>query len=375
MRPFFAFALACLMCVAAPRPGGADPLPSADEILAHVREASGRPPAAERIHIAIVRGDMQGERSIFRRGDDWLETSRLGPFTSERGRLHGFLWRQNENGITVIEGPAGDPQSGENLPPGAGGTVTVGDAGQYVISEIDADGFGTKTYVEPATWRVVREDTIYSSNRSTIRYDHFGRVAGHERATHWIRDDGNRQDREEDTITADTADEVKEAEVLVPDDRRTLVEFPAGTQTVTLPVRFDRGRIIVRATIGNRGVDLLLDTGASRISLDQSLIREAGGVTYGRALYSGIGGTVSGSRSIVPEMRVGSLVMRDVVVGTMPAIDADRSATTGSVLPETLINDRAVLGTKIVGLLGFDFIAGLVLKIDQEIRRLSDYLG
>jgi predicted aspartyl protease len=364
MRAFFAFALACLMCTAAPRPGGADQVPTAAEILAHVREAAGRPPATERVHIAIVRGDLNGERTVIRRGQDWVETSRVGPFSTARGRLRGYGWHQNENGITVIDGAAGDAPIGDSAASERGASVSVGDANDYVLAELDADGYGTKTFVEPATWRVVRQDTIYPSNRSTVRYDRFQRVAGHERATHWIRDGGNRQDREEDTITADTTDDVKEAEVLVPDDRRTLVEFPAGTQTVTLPARFDRNRIIVRAAIGNRGVDLVLDTGASGISLDQSLIKEAGGVTYGRALYNGIGGTVSGSRSIVSEMRVGSLVMRDVVVATMPAIDADRSATTGSVLPETLINDRAVLGTKIVGLLGFDFIAGLALKID-----------
>jgi predicted aspartyl protease len=364
MRPPKLLALACLVAILPAQVSGAadDPLPSAGQIAARVREATGSLPPSERISIRFVHGTLDGTRIAVRRGSDWRETTREGPFVSDSGALRTYGWRQNENGITVVD--TGAYESDFASPAISSGAVVTlsADSREYVLSMLNESGFGWKTYVERATWRVVRQEYVGKTQRTVKRYEDFRRLGARERPWHYVSDDGRPEDRYEETVISDTSDPVREEEVLVPEDRRMLVEFPTGGQPVVLPARFERDRIIVRATIGQRGYDLLLDTGASGIELDADAIKQLALPSYGRQLFAGVGGTVAGSRTIVPEIRVGELRLRDVVVGTMPPIERERGVTTGSIYAES----TAKVAIRITGLLGFDFIAGTVLKIDYD---------
>jgi aspartyl protease len=75
---------------------------------------------------------------------------------------------------------------------------------------------------------------------------------------------------------------------------------------------------------------------------------------YGRWTQT-VAGTFSAGKTIVPSLQIGTIVMPDVVVDT---------------LPFTYENDEH---TKVVGLLGFDFIAGGVIKIDYEHGTVDAY--
>jgi predicted aspartyl protease len=141
---------------------------------------------------------------------------------------------------------------------------------------------------------------------------------------------------------------VSESELQVPTARRHLVEFPLGVDTVRLPARIDFwGRIIVRVDIGGRGLDFYLDSGCDDITIDRDVARELGLKSYGKWSET-VAGSFSASKTVVPTMQIGKLLLTNAVV---------------SALPFNFQNDWS---TKVVGLLGYDFIAGAVLKIDYD---------
>ncbi|MBD5633932.1 MAG: aspartyl protease family protein, partial [Candidatus Eremiobacteraeota bacterium] len=146
-------------------------------------------------------------------------------------------------------------------------------------------------------------------------------------------------------IRDDLEPDVSDAEVAIPRDRRTLVEFPAGVDSVRLPVRIVNDRIYVRIDIAGRGLDFLLDTGAAAITIDDSVARELGLPIYGRTTQT-VAGSFATGRVVVPSASVGPLAMHDVVMRTVP-FSASEAKT-----------------VRVVGLLGYDFLCSLALKID-----------
>lgn len=143
------------------------------------------------------------------------------------------------------------------------------------------------------------------------------------------------------------ADAVTDADVVEPAIRRPLVAFPNGTRTAALPVKIVDGRIYVHATIGSRGVDFLLDTGSSEIAIEAGTAHALGLPFFNKSRETE---AQSHDRydAVIPDMRVGTLSMHDIVVG---------------ILPEPL---DELPGLKVVGLLGFDFLATLGITIDYE---------
>jgi hypothetical protein len=85
--------------------------------------------------------------------------------------------------------------------------------------------------------------------------------------------------------------------------------------------------------------------------LDEGVARELGLMPYQRR-SAVLAGRYTTARAIVPEMRVGDLVMRDVAVGLIPQQSHEKA------------------GIKVVGLLGFDFLAELGVTIDYEHQRI-----
>jgi predicted aspartyl protease len=144
---------------------------------------------------------------------------------------------------------------------------------------------------------------------------------------------------------------VRDDELARPPSRRTLVEFPAGAVSVDLPVQFG-AHVYATVTIGATDYQFVLDTGASGIAIDSGVARALGLPLYGEHAHV-VAGRTTVARSVVPEMRIGTLVMRNVAVGVVPLGAADR---------------RSV---RMAGLLGFDFLAQLGVTIDYEQRRVS----
>ncbi|MFY9779195.1 MAG: aspartyl protease family protein [Candidatus Baltobacteraceae bacterium] len=329
---------------------GASPVRADEELgVAVIRHrilaANGARPATERVTVAYDAFGLHGTRTTFRSGDDFREVENDGPFTTERGSLKGQAWHQNANGQTVLDQPDPGLEAREKLTP-ALGAISRPVRG-YVISTLDARGLGTKEYVDEDSWRIVRRDVITAAATTTYTYDDFRTVDGYTQAWHWTTRDGHPENDGDYRIERYDADPVSEADLAIPPARRNLVEFPPGVTAVPLPVREDRDKFIVRVDVGSRGLDFSLDTGTSGIVLDDSVVAELGLPTFGTFSTAANAGRYQSTLAIVPEMKIGDLTLRNVAVGTIPHISVDRPGQ-----------------YKTVGLLGFDFFASLVLKMD-----------
>jgi len=335
-----------LAAAAFPAPAFADALPTPSELEAHIEAARGPALPASREIVDTTQGGGVDRSVTVTLGKDYREDDDDGPVHEAYGTSGGQKWRQNANGQTVLMQP--DP--GNEAPDPKVDTVSpiATPVAGYLLSSLDAHGFGTKRYIEAATWHVVREDEVRPSFTRITTYDDFHTVAGFTEAFHSKSSDGHPENDTESRVVDFVPGGVTPADVAIPQSRRTLVEFPAGKSVVVLPAREVDGQFIVRVQVGSRGLDFLLDSGASGIIVQEGVAKQLGLGEFGSYSNGSNAGRFHESFAVVPQMKVGDLSMKDVAISTVPSLPG-----------EDEIED-----TKVVGLLGFDFIGSVVLKLD-----------
>ncbi len=353
MRTVCALLGACLLFSAAPVQ--ADDVPDSATIRAKLAAAAGPTPDAFRETYETTSSD--GTTMVdqyLRLGADHRDIVQTGPFHTERGVAGGQAWHQNDNGQTVLDQP--DPGQATRETTTTTVSRTSAPVAGYVVAVLNAKGFGVKDYVDGATWRLVRRETISANGTVATAYDDFRPDGGRTFAHHWHTDNGYAKTTSDTRVTAYAVGTVSAADVAVAPPRRALVSFPAGVASVVLPAQFGRSHVDVRVTVAGRGLDFILDTGASGIVMDREVAHELGLREYGTR-SAVIAGRYTTARTIVPELRVGELTMRDVAV---------------QLVPQGWNTDP---GVKEVGLLGFDFLAELGLTIDYEHQRVTAVPG
>jgi predicted aspartyl protease len=335
-------------------PALADDLPTAAAIRAHVEAAKGPALASYRETIDEIRGGERYHTVSLHRGGDDRETIETGPARTSSGSYRGQRWRQNENGETILEGPEST----------AIDEITYTDSVEritdpvdgYLVASIDSAGNGTKQYVEASTWRVVRRDTIRATGTTITRYDDFRTIAGRTFASHVTIDDGTPENASDSRIDLEPG-VIADSELAIPTTSQSFVEFPAGKSVVDLPVQEEGEKFFVRVTINGRGLDMALDSGAAGIVLEDDIVRQLGIAEFAASSNAANAGRVREARAIVPEMKIGDLSLRHVFVRTVPPFDKTR-----------------FMGTyRAVGLLGFDFIYALALKLDYYDGTVTAY--
>jgi predicted aspartyl protease len=324
-----------------------DALPAIATIRANVRAAEHTPRSyRETVVIVSSDGTTTTARELVR-GEDDRTIDETGPFHSESGVVGGKRWHQTENGVTVDD----DDDPGRAPPEKLTTTVVRDPGGALVVAALNARGWGRKDYVDPATWRLVRRDRIGATGTVATTYDDVRDDQGRVFAHHWRVDDAAERTTSDARVIAYDPSPVSDAELARPASRRTLVAFPDGAAPVLLPASFDR-HIFVRVTVGGRGADFILDSGASGIVVDSDLAHALGLKTYGEHSHV-VAGRTTFARTIVPEMKVGPLVMRDVAAGVVPLAFARTPRV------------------KVAGVLGFDFFAQLGVTVDYELKRVT----
>jgi predicted aspartyl protease len=336
-----------------------DTPPDAAAIREHVRVAAAVPDAFRRTTVTTSSDGTTTTRRYAERGDEWREIVDQGPFHTESGKTKTAEWHQNDNGQTVIDEP--DPGNAASDPTTTTVTRVHAPVEAWLVAELNKRRQGTRIFVDPETWRVVRRETVTANGTIATVYDDFRADGGRVFAHHWSTDNAYSRTMSETRVTAYDASVVPADAVAMPSSRRHLVAFPNGVSSVTLPTKFGRQHVIVRLMVGTRGLDFLLDTGASGITLDNEVAQQLGLPAYGKRSEV-VAGRFTTARTIVPELHVGDLVMRDVAVQTVP--------TLGEIEP----------GYKAVGLLGFDFLSELGVTIDYEkqqviVVREPDYVA
>ncbi len=324
----------------------ADDTPTADELIERSNVAMGvdrRPDNEHEVWTVRVAG-LDGTFETERRGADSVSTTELGPFRTARGSWHGEKWHQNENGETIVDRP--EPSQTEKVLTQAVTRVHEPvDAWELVTTY--ASGHVARAYYDPHTYELVRSERVSAGHTVHTSYEDFRADArGRVRAWHFFGGD-ERPDNDFDyhLIRDDEDEAISDADLGIPHDRRVLVEFPEGSETVRLPARIVGGRIYVRVDIAGRGLDFLLDSGAGAITIDDAVARELKLPIYGRSTQT-VAGSFPTGRLVVPTVAVGALTMHDVVMHTLPYSAPEMKSV------------------RVVGLLGYDFLAGTSLRID-----------
>ncbi len=331
-------------------PGGADTLPAAATIKANADAFAGPVPKNYRETI-VGTGSEGGTKEVtFASGDDVRHTFDRGNIHNEWGTYHGEKWEQNGNGLVVIV--ADDP--GHAAPDAITTTVkrVTAPIDAFVVSKLNARSAGTRTYYDPTTYRVLRIEDVGPTGTRTTTFDDLEHAGDRTLPRHWTVTSPDAKlaihyERTEYVAGAATDDDVREAAT-----RRQLVEFPPGVTRVDLPVRIINHAVYVRVNIGSRAVDFQLDTGASTILVDADFARGLG-LQLVNASSEVTARRYTAYNAIVPNLAIGSLHMRDIVVDVGP-------------MPDVHTSD-----VKPVGLLGFDFLAQLGVTIDYAHAAVS----
>ena len=318
------------------------------------------------------------ERTLWK-GRDFKTTTMHGLLSTQRGRIAGVHWLQTYNGFTVIMG--GVHPEGDNLEE-AMSSARAGKPGDAVTllgevtSPVAAFIVQVRPVGDPPTWLfydkssglLVRAESVFNNVRTTTTYSEFKTFSGAVVATIEKETNGeSAYDFERQLSSLRLNVPVQGSDLNIPPSRQGLVEFPAGSTSAKLPVKMPipgsivrvldqdytlpvgalRDHITVRVTINGRGLDFFLDSGASGILLDKEVADQLGLKQYS-ACCQAYGGPVGATFAVVPEMHIGDLTMKNFIAYARPF---------GSQMYEP---------EKVVGLLGYDFIASVGLKIDWD---------
>lgn len=307
---------------------------------------------------AVTAYGLSGVTRIVTTGEDYRETDTLGPITTQFGRFHGQRWRLNENGILINQTGVHkrdqvDEQALKVATTAPTKDVTLaGDvdvpAAAYVLEVNPPDGRLKWLFIDKKTSLLDSEIDSYPDSRLTITYDDYRPLDGEMRSWHVHMSDGRQQNDRDYRVTSDDFNvRVADADIGIPEGGASIVTFPADATAVRLPAHLDEGKVIVRLTINGRGLDFALDSGADGIVLDSEVAKELGIKTFGKSIQT-TAGSYEATQAVIPEIGVGPVTMHNTFIDCLP------------------FNQRLGFGTKIVGLLGFDFIANAVVSIDYE---------
>jgi hypothetical protein len=209
-------------------------------------------------------------------------------------------------------------------------------------------------FFDKASGLLVRRDRSDAVARATWTYDDFVTAAGWTHAKHVAVTFSDSKDPAEWRLkTARDGSTLAANAFVIPANRRILDEFPAGVTKVRLPADFlwtniderrpsgfNGGMPVIPVQIGDRTVDFVLASGQNQIVLDRDTANE-------------LGLKLSGSQTIVPQMTIGQITLKNVAVGT------------------SKIDWQSTAGHKVLGFLGYDFIADAVIHLNYADQQLE----
>jgi len=326
-----------------------------DEVLLRERRETGVPVGGRstfRIAYAIKAEGLEGSESDTWRDSDYHFVSTLGPVRTESGRRNGRQWEQDENGYTRLFRGYHHRVEADEFAVEAGDPSTVRLAGRiagpcdcYVVAVGPQKAPRERRFYDATTARLIRIETQGLGRLAVVTYDDFRATNGVTYPWRTAVSDGRPANDVIFTVTAfEAGGRVTDDDLAMPAAHSPL-SFPAGTDRVRLPVRIDHGRIIVRVDINGRGLDFQLDSGADEILIDRDVAARLNLPTVGHRA-SETAGPYTSSTVVIGHASIGALSLDNVVATAAP------------------FHFEHDFNTEIVGLLGYDLIAGCVLRVD-----------
>lgn len=334
------------MAVAQAQAALASDIPDAPTLRSRSDAAYGPAPNAERETVDFRGTSASGTRTTYQLGADRRVIVDAGAVHTESGVYKGDRWHENENGHVVYD------QADPGLATQETFTTTVtrvtAPIDAYVIATLNAKGHGSREFIDPTSYFIVRREDFTANGKRVTLYDGFRAFGSRHLAAHWHVHDETTGTDTQYTLRDYGVDDVADSDVATPHNKRRLVEFPDGHNSVVLPATFEPdGHILVRLMVGGRGLDFLLDTGASTITLDPGVAASLGLVVTNKFDSSVNAGRYKTGQAVLPAVTIGSLAMHDVALHIVPLGMEESEA-------------------RAVGLLGFDFLCELGITIDYE---------
>jgi hypothetical protein len=304
---------------------------------------------------------ISGTEHLERAGTDYHSKLLEGPFVEEYGQHNGERWHRDYNGFVsptttidetsfiaerVLE-DAADPKDDASV---LGVTQSTNPA--YVVQvKIPGDLHPEWVFYEVSTSQIVRVEQVEGTHRLVNTYDDFRATDGVTSAWH-IHDSDGRTQLDDDWVRTSMAigGHVDQTQFAQPPSAPHTASYQQGFQVpVTM---YDDGTIIIRVTVNGRGLDMMLDTATPENIIDEQVARELGLPTYGHVDRLSNGDNVA-FETTIPLCSIGNTTTTNLAVDAEP------------------FNFQWTEHTKVVGVLGYDFLAGNVFKIDYWNGTLS----
>ncbi len=355
-----------VLCAALPASGDKAPSPpggimpttaTLDDVLAASERASG----ADKhwlTRVADGHVSMWGLNGAFHdvyASDDVKHSVDLGPLRYQAGSLNGQRWRQDENGMVVLLHDTVHPDETDTTAltqylKDRDHLTLLGETGgahpAYVIQNRSTRGAYVWLFIDKATKLVSRIEAVNQDARIAYTFEDYRRSGAFTEPWHVHISDGIARNDADWVVTSDRHNvPVTGADMAMPQSNPNLLLFPAGATTVKLPARVVDGDIVVRLNIAGQGLDFILDSGAGGILIDSGTADRLHLKRFGQWSQTAKGSFFQ-TGVLVPELRIGDIQMKNVVAHSLPFSVEQR------------------FGTDVVGLLGFDFIANVALKVD-----------
>lgn len=340
-----------------------DPTPlTASQIFEKARTAYGTlAPGTYKEVERVAGGGVERTITTFSNGSDYVETVEGGGFTSKSGRFQKQSWGQDENGVVTRrsnfrarEDPNAlalrypdDPKYRVRVL-----GITQTQPRQYVVQINPPGGVNTYRYYDASTFMLARVVTFARDGyRHVAEYSDYRNVSGRMEAFATHAYDGRTANDRAVTVVSyeKTAEAVSFA---IPPSRKLYTA--TGTSPITLPARITPQGIVIRAQVNGRGLDFVVDSGASGLFIDPGVAHQLGLTPFGKSRETIGGGDVDEGLVRIPSMNIGSLGMNDVVFTTTPYAEK--------------IGD-----SKAVGLMGFDFISSGILEVNFQSGAVNVY--
>ncbi len=391
-----------------------------EDVLAAARKSDGKnTPFSNSVEEGQVSAwGLKGKFHDVIAGHDFKFATNIGDLSWQTGNDAGQPWRRNPNGIvTQTHGQHIDQMidaarivqyrnySAANL------TLlgrTSGEDAAFVIEAHPGDGAHIWYFFDAKSFLLTRVEVGFPTQRDTYVFSDFHETGPYSDPWHVHSSDGyapNDVDRITQSMRYNVA--VTSADTAMPQTNDKLVAFPAGKNVVKLPSQMisadyspaivssmdaaqstfqkqswsdmtegagyeARGvtgvgapgplsasmgativnklagkDILIQLTIGGRAFYFILDSGASGILIDSDTVAGLGLSSFGPLVQTTLGKWTH-SYALIPQASIGDLVMTNVIARSVP------------------YNEGSQVGTKIAGLVGYDFIASSVLAIDYE---------
>lgn len=324
-------------------------------------------------HWHFTKAGLPGTEDLVRSGRDYYSRISAGPLTDEYGQLLGHRWHRDPNGVVSAADSkdftsfemlllmrefdvATDPKSDVKV---AGETAQPKPA--YVL-EVRPSGEKHPSwfYFDKSTGLIDRIEEIVEKTRVTISYDDYRTTKGLAQPWHVHYSEGDDPSLDDDFVR-DTMTVGGQVDVTRFAPPRSSVAFAQYTGSMWLPAHviddgetfyigkysrsIDSPNTVIRLTIDGRGYDFALSAAAPSTLIDFDVAQSLHLSSYGQVTHDRHGAPVAYG-TILPRATAGALTLTNLAVEAVPFhyhVDYD---------------------TKIVGLLGYDFLSTGVFKID-----------